>query len=580
MRRPRLIACLAPSLLVLAGATPAAEAVLPNASFTVSVVDLLTRKPLGGATVRVLGTDAVAVTNATGVVRLVLPKGAQRFSVRAATTGYLTTTETMLSARAMRSAKTPKARRVIIALPPLERLAEADALIRSAAARDPNRVQRSHVPPERLAKPRPIAGLTYTLPTSIDVKMADGSIVPMALEEYLKGVLPKEIGTSFPAEAKKAQAVAARTYTVSYTNGGTKAICITTTCQVWSSTHYASTDQAVEDTKGQVAVYTGSDATYKNKLAGGYFAASCGGETVNSEDGGWSFRPFLRGVTCIENKTGACTAICQPSTCNYVRCDSAHPTCWGKFGHRIGLCQRGAESMAKCNKTYAEIVRHYYTDTEIANVVVPCVDADQDGYFVAGPDCPTPYDCDDNDPNVHPGATEICGNSIDEDCQGGDLACSPPTCVDDDGDGYVVAGEGCQAPFDCDDSDPSVHPGAIEICDNNKDDNCDGKIDCEAPPPPPKKKFGEEGCTSPADCETGHCYAYEGKQICSQPCNDTDLLCPSGYSCGPLAVCLPTTTSSGGNAEGGCAVGAPTPEPSWLLLSLLALGLLRRRRVR
>ena len=42
--------------------------------------------------------------------------------------------------------------------------------------------------------------------------------------------------------------------------------------------------------------------------------------------------------------------------------------------------------------------------------------------------------------------------------------------VDNDHDGYTICGG------DCDDSDPAVHPGAAEICDN-KDNNCNGQID-------------------------------------------------------------------------------------------------------
>ena len=70
-------------------------------------------------------------------------------------------------------------------------------------------------------------------------------------------------------------------------------------------------------------------------------------------------------------------------------------------------------------------------------------------------------DCDDNDPNVHPGADELC-NDKDDDCDG---RIDP----DLDGDGYL----GCE---DCDDWDALVHPGAIETC-NDRDDDCNGLVD-------------------------------------------------------------------------------------------------------
>ena len=49
-----------------------------------------------------------------------------------------------------------------------------------------------------------------------------------------------------------------------------------------------------------------------------------------------------------------------------------------------------------------------------------CVDADGDGYEDAacGGD-----DCDDSDPGVYPGAPEVCGDGIDQDCDGSDLSC-------------------------------------------------------------------------------------------------------------------------------------------------------------
>lgn len=48
-------------------------------------------------------------------------------------------------------------------------------------------------------------------------------------------------------------------------------------------------------------------------------------------------------------------------------------------------------------------------------------------------------------------------------------------CVDLDLDGYV-AGEGCAVQDDCNDQNPSTHPGAVELC-NGWDDDCDGELD-------------------------------------------------------------------------------------------------------
>jgi ribosomal protein L7/L12 len=88
-------------------------------------------------------------------------------------------------------------------------------------------------------------------------------------------------------------------------------------------------------------------------------------------------------------------------------------------------------------------------------------DFDQDGYSE------TQGDCNDNDPTINPNGVEICGDGIDQDCNGTDLVCGPED-SDDDGDGFTER-EG-----DCDDIDAAVYPGAVEICGNQIDENCDG----------------------------------------------------------------------------------------------------------
>ena len=91
----------------------------------------------------------------------------------------------------------------------------------------------------------------------------------------------------------------------------------------------------------------------------------------------------------------------------------------------------------------------------------PWFDEDGDGYTVLD------GDCDDGDPSIHPGAKEIPYDGIDQDCDGADS-------LDADGDGYDSDHHGGD---DCDDQDPSVHPGCEERCLDGADNDCDGTID-------------------------------------------------------------------------------------------------------
>lgn len=96
-------------------------------------------------------------------------------------------------------------------------------------------------------------------------------------------------------------------------------------------------------------------------------------------------------------------------------------------------------------------------------------------------------DCDDNDGSVNPDAVEVL-DSKDNDCDGHvdeDLA-STVYYGDKDGDGYgnpLDLIEAASPPpgyvvnnTDCDDTNVSVHPGAVEIIDG-VDNNCDGRVD-------------------------------------------------------------------------------------------------------
>ncbi len=126
-------------------------------------------------------------------------------------------------------------------------------------------------------------------------------------------------------------------------------------------------------------------------------------------------------------------------------------------------------------------------DKNCDGITTPCqaCDTDFDGF------CP-PQDCDDTDPTVYPGAPDKCNDGIDQDCVGGDLLCSPAQ--DGDKDGYIPPG-------DCNDSNPAIYPGAPELCDN-LDNDCDGLTD-------------EGNPQAGQPCGTGSEYCQSGIMVCT-----------------------------------------------------------------
>ena len=102
-------------------------------------------------------------------------------------------------------------------------------------------------------------------------------------------------------------------------------------------------------------------------------------------------------------------------------------------------------------------------------------DQDADGFD-------TRSDCDDSDDQVHPGATETVGDGVDQDCDGaeiclsdadGDGYSSDVQLTSEDAD-CTDPGEGLATALDCDDSDPEIHPGASETVGDGVDQDCDG----------------------------------------------------------------------------------------------------------
>lgn len=249
------------------------------------------------------------------------------------------------------------------------------------------------------------------------------------LENYLYGVLPYEMSYSWPIEALKAQAVAARTYTLK-TLEHSKNKYFDLYSDVRSQMYkgggkqYPSVKEAVDATKNKVL-------TYNDKLFYTYYHGNCGGGTddvkswnphassikplsgascaYDSHSKSYSFKQeipyakvssYVHGIglpgsvksvkVAHRTSTGRATKLTVHSSkgtktiaCNNFRLAVGLRSCKltklqlsGKtlyaaghgYGHGIGMCQDGANGMAKAGKNYEQILKNYYPGAKITTI--------------------------------------------------------------------------------------------------------------------------------------------------------------------------------------------------------------------
>ncbi len=169
-------------------------------------------------------------------------------------------------------------------------------------------------------------------------------------------------------------------------------------------------------------------------------------------------------------------------------------------GRQTNTCSPLSPAIETCNSIDDDC--DGTTDENVMNVYY--LDSDHDLYgnltesrFSCFP--PADYvinhdDCHDSNPSIHPGTVEVCNNLLDDNCNTlvdtQELSCQP-VCTDVDSDGYCLEAD------DCDDLNSSIHPGSLDLC-NNVDDDCDTQT---------TDGTGENQIGSATTCGSGACHA-------------------------------------------------------------------------
>ena len=224
----------------------------------------------------------------------------------------------------------------------------------------------------------------------------------MALDAYLQRVLLGEMPVSFEPEALKAQAVAARTYTVKHREKHNGKLCTDSTCcqafcedgvfAAFSEEDRERAAAALRETDGLVLTYEGAliDATFFSCSGGRtedalavwgtdvpYLCsvASPGEEAAQYDRDSVTFsRETLEKALGIslgadrESWVGAATFTEGRSTAFTVTVEEGGLRFDTRgYGHRVGLSQYGANAMASHGADFQTILSHYYPGTILLN---------------------------------------------------------------------------------------------------------------------------------------------------------------------------------------------------------------------